>query len=164
MPSTCTCRKGLTCLTCYHAMLRGNPGSVVYAAASTSPPPPSCRLSSDLVLTLAWPPSVNHLHTVAHGRKILSQAGRDYYATVARACLGQLGGIPQPLDGWIEAWIDLYPPDKRHRDADGILKATFDSLEKAGVYRNDYQIATYHVSRKAPTTPGYITVRLAIAS
>lgn len=40
----------------------------------------------------------------------------------------------------VELTIDVYPPDRRIRDIDNILKVIFDSLQYARVYDNDSQI------------------------
>lgn len=112
-------------------------------------------------LILPYPPPTNHLYpTIHNGHRLLSKRGRDYVAWVGQECLVQLVGIRRPLEGWLEAWITFYPPDKRRRDADGSVKLLWDSLEKAGLYLNDYQISEYHVSRRAPMPPGRVEVRL----
>ena len=42
--------------------------------------------------------------------------------------------------GRLGARVDVYPPDRRKRDLDNVLKAIFDALTHAGVYVDDSQI------------------------
>lgn len=43
--------------------------------------------------------------------------------------------------------IIAYPPDKRRRDLDNLLKAPQDSLQHAGVFHDDSQIADLRIRR-----------------
>jgi crossover junction endodeoxyribonuclease RusA len=121
-------------------------------------------LSSPLVLALPWPPSVNHEWTVAHGRAILAQAGRQYRARVNAYVMGQRheGRIPlEPLDGLLAVRLDLWPPDRRRRDADNYAKAVLDALTHAGVWRDDCQIRDLRSVMHSPVKGG--AVRLTAA-
>ena len=40
----------------------------------------------------------------------------------------------------LEVRINIFPPDKRKRDIDNVLKCLLDAMEKAKVYKNDNQI------------------------
>ena len=92
------------------------------------------------ILALPWPPSVNHEWTMARGRTILAQAGRQYRARVNAFVMGQRheGQLPlEPLDFPLAVRLDLWPPDRRRRDADNYAKAAFDALTHAGVWLDD---------------------------
>ena len=86
---------------------------------------------------LPYPPSINHYYRRVGPRTLISRVGRRYRGEVASA-LARLG--LQPLDGPLEACIDVFPPDRRRRDLDNVQKALLDAMEHAGVYRDDSQI------------------------
>jgi len=88
-------------------------------------------------LTLNFPPTANHLHAVARGRKVLSKKGKAYYSSVEASWMEQ--GMPT-IGGLLKVEIALHPPDTRAYDCDNRIKAVQDALEKAGVYGNDKQI------------------------
>lgn len=94
-------------------------------------------------LTLPFPPSVNQYYRHVSkgplaGRVLISEAGRAYRkavdAVVRQARARKALAMP------LELRVAVYPPDRRKRDLDNLLKATQDSLEKSGVYLSDSQI------------------------
>ena len=90
-----------------------------------------------LEFELPWPPSVNHYYRHVGHRVLISSEGRAYRQ---RVCSMMLCGNGSMLEGPIEMTIDAYPPDRRRRDLDNILKCILDSLQHAQVYRDDSQI------------------------
>jgi crossover junction endodeoxyribonuclease RusA len=56
--------------------------------------------------------------------------------------------------------IKAYPPDRRVRDIDNILKIAIDSLQQAGVYENDGQIDRIYIERGLSHPPGYIDIEI----
>jgi crossover junction endodeoxyribonuclease RusA len=111
-------------------------------------------------LTLPYPPSDNHLYTVAHGRKVLSATGREYYRQVGQECLVQLAGLPRHLSTALTVSVDLYPPDQRRRDTANAAKALGDSLQKAGVILDDAQIKAWHLYWRHPVKHGRAEVTI----
>lgn len=95
-------------------------------------------------VTLPWPPSVNHLYAVSRGRKVMSEQGRAYQEAVGAACALQKCNH---VTGFIEATIYCHPDNERKFDLDNLLKATLDSLQKAGLYRDDCQINSITIKR-----------------
>lgn len=96
--------------------------------------------ADDVTEWLPWPPSVNtywrHPNTgKLAGRHLISEKGRSYRKEVAIALRGQ-----KPIEGpvWVE--ILAFPPDKRRRDLDNLLKAILDAVQYAGVLKDDSQI------------------------
>lgn len=101
-------------------------------------------------LTLPWPPSANRYwrHPTTGrlaGRHLLSAEGRAYRETVAGIVRARKFG--EPLVGRLFMDVMAYPPDKRRRDLDNLLKALQDALQHAGVYRDDSQIDALQVTR-----------------
>ena len=56
--------------------------------------------------------------------------------------------------------IAAFPPDRRRRDLDNILKCLFDSLQHAGVFEDDSQIKQINAEMMLPQKPGYVLVQL----
>lgn len=110
----------------------------------------------EITLRLPWPPSVNHYY--CHSRKgvFLSADGKRFRKrTVA------LLGPREPLLGPLKLSVELYPPDKRRRDADNSLKSVQDALQHGNLYRDDCQIYELHVYKHAPHPPlGEIIVKV----
>lgn len=89
-------------------------------------------------LTLPWPPSVNNLYATFMGRRVLSRLGRKYHAAVAEAVAKQ--GIEGFGSARIRYCVTAFPPDKRRRDLSNLTKIVEDSLTKALVWADDYQV------------------------
>lgn len=86
-------------------------------------------------LALPYPPSYNGYWRHTSRGHYLTPAARRYRKAVADVTQGvYLGAGPLGCD------IVAFPPDRRKRDLDNILKATLDAMEHAGVYRDDSQI------------------------
>lgn len=65
------------------------------------------------------------------------------------------------LTGRISVSVLVYPPDRRRRDIDNILKASLDSLVHGGLIEDDSLIDVLRVERREVTRGGKleITVR-----
>lgn len=114
-----------------------------------------------LRLTLPWPPSVNTywrsivLPKKRHATVLISEQGREYRKTVAWYCSSFT------VKNWAEAHraqpmavqILAYPPDRRARDLDNILKSLLDSLTHAAVFRDDSDIWDLRVTRACVSAP-----------
>jgi len=110
-----------------------------------------------MMLTLPYPPSVNHYWRHYRGRTVISQEGRAYRERV-RALLAAdsaHGNGPRkpPSGGRIALDMDAFPPDRRRRDLDNIQKAVLDSLEHGAVYEDDSQVDLL-ITRRCGITPG----------
>ena len=106
---------------------------------------------------LPYPPSVNHYWRMAGRRMVISREGRAFREKVCSALA--VAGV-QPLRGGLAVRIELYPPDRRRRDADNALKALLDALQHGGAYVDDSQIVKLMVERRQPTPGGRIIVRI----
>ena len=81
-------------------------------------------------LILPWPDRALHPNSRTHWAK------RSRATKIARTAAGVLAmqagwqAVPLP-QGRLHVWIDAYPPDRRRRDADGVLsslKAALDGI------------------------------------
>ena len=96
---------------------------------------------------LPWPPSINHYYvpTGAKARPlVLSQTAKTYRSKVYYLLRQRKAPM---LVGQIAVFVETNAIDKRVRDGDNILKALFDSLQYAKLFKNDNQIAFHLVSR-----------------
>lgn len=87
---------------------------------------------------IPWPPSGNTIwRSIVIGgrvRVLLSKEGREYRQRVQRSI-----GPCKPMSGRVFVAIKAYPPDRRKRDADNVLKAALDAMTHAGVWDDDSQ-------------------------
>lgn len=101
-------------------------------------------------LELPWPPSVNHYYRHVGPRVLISREGRQYRELV----VAQLAKLKfARFDCSVELHLEFYPPDNRRRDADNLLKCTLDTLQHAGLYRDDSQICKLIVIKREPLPP-----------
>ncbi len=105
-------------------------------------------------ITLPWPPTVNHYYTIARGRKILSKRGRDYKRQCGIEMLVQK--IHRSNPGPYSIFIRAFPPDKRRRDLDNILKPLLDSLTEYGAIGDDSMIDDLRIQRFNPVKDGRV--------
>lgn len=105
---------------------------------------------------IPFPPSVNtYWRNLPTGRTVLSAKAREYRKKVIA-----LTAVNKPFLSRLRMVIELYPPDKRRRDVDNSLKAILDSLQHAGVYRDDEQIDELTAMKKTPVKGGYCMVSI----
>lgn len=67
-----------------------------------------------------------------------------------------------PIEGRLAMVIVTHRCDKRVFDLDNTLKSTLDSLQSAGVYKDDSQIDSLHITRGNidPEKKGYLNVAI----
>lgn len=114
---------------------------------------------ASLEFTIPFPPSVNRVYRNVHGRTLISREGRTYRQDV---CALLAGGGPRkpPMGGRIALCMDAFPPDRRTRDLDNLLKASADALQHAGIYQDDSQIDLLLIRRREPVKGGKLAVRI----
>jgi crossover junction endodeoxyribonuclease RusA len=111
-----------------------------------------------LFIELPWPPSVNHYYRRVGHRTLISREGRKYRTEICAILRDLRLG---PLDGELVMTVDAYPPDKRRRDLDNILKSLFDAMQHGGAYHDDSQIKDFECHMREPDRPnGNVIVRL----
>jgi len=114
-------------------------------------------------LNLPWPPSVNHYYRRVGPRTLISREGREYRRAICGLLVpgGGCGIRKPPAGGRIALAMDAFPPDRRRRDLDNLLKCTQDSLARAGVFEDDSQIDLLAVMRREPVRGGTVVIRIA---
>lgn len=98
-------------------------------------------------LELPYPPSVNRYYRSFGGRVVISRDGRRY----TDAVVSMFSSLEmRPIDYEVSLSIDVYPPDRRRRDIDNILKCLFDSLVKGGALKDDSLIKRLCIEMREP--------------
>ncbi|MCC7407526.1 MAG: RusA family crossover junction endodeoxyribonuclease [Phycisphaeraceae bacterium] len=110
-----------------------------------------------LEVELPFPPSVNHYWRHFRGRMVISEQGRRYRETV-RIALAAMN--VRPAKGCVAVRVEAFPPDRRRRDLDNLLKALCDALEHGGAFLNDSQIVWLLIRRAAVVPGGKVVVRI----
>jgi crossover junction endodeoxyribonuclease RusA len=110
-----------------------------------------------ITLKLPYPPSVNHYWGQVGSRKFLGKKGKEFREAVFLCALNARHRV---LNARLEVKVYLYPPDKRKRDIDNVLKSLLDALEHARVYENDSQIDKLCVTRMEVMKEGYCEVTI----
>ena len=130
------------------------PGPYVWTSA-----PPVCWSGTcgDMELTLPWPPSVNNYWMHTRRNVYISARGKAYRGDIIEATqgCGRFGA-----DARLEVSITAYPPDRRRRDIDNLLKCTLDSLEHAKVFQDDSQVDKLYIERGQGFPGGQLEVRI----
>jgi len=104
-------------------------------------------------IELPFPPSVNHYWRHQNGRHHISAQGVAYRKEVWAICK-QLR--VRPLPGELAVRIEAYPPDKRRRDLDNMLKAALDACTHGGIWVDDSQISHLQIVRMPQVKGGKI--------
>jgi crossover junction endodeoxyribonuclease RusA len=89
--------------------------------------------------TLPFPPSLNAAvrHIAGGGHYLSPEAKRFRASAIATLKHAAARCHHQTITKACAVVIDLYPPDKRKRDADNRIKAVLDCLQLAGVVKDD---------------------------
>jgi crossover junction endodeoxyribonuclease RusA len=109
-----------------------------------------------IVLELPWPKTINHLYGQArNGRRFIRPEGVKFRQAV-REIVAEMG--VKTMEGRVSVFIAAFPPDKRRRDLDNVLKQLGDSLTHAGVYLDDCQIDDLRIIRQKVIKGGKLSV------
>ncbi len=130
---------------------------------------------TELILTLPFPPSVNHYKKV--GGIIKTKSGKTYQKRVnSKDTVGFYYEVYSIYHAtthteWhkfadddtieYEVGVCLHPPDKRRRDIDNSLKVLLDSLVHAKVIKDDSQIIRLTIERDKVVKDGKVIVKIA---
>jgi len=108
-----------------------------------------------LRLLLPFPPSVNRYWRRVGNRTLISKRGREFRQEVVAILWEQK---VTPREGPLLVQVDAYPPDRRRRDLDNLLKALLDALEHGGAYEDDSQIVELVICKRAVVKGGRVGV------
>jgi len=110
-----------------------------------------------LELELPYPPSINHYWRRVGPRTLISREGRRFRERVV-AILAALH--IRPLAGNLAVHVEVFPPDRRRRDIDNVLKSLLDALEHGGAFHDDSQVADLRARKLGPKAGGKVIVRI----
>lgn len=108
-------------------------------------------------MSLPWPPSANRYWRNVKGKTLVSKEAKDYKRVVKAL---SFTWKRKPILGRVEINISAYPPNKRRRDIDNLLKITIDSLKDCGIFKDDSQIDKIFIERKNVIKPGLLTLSI----
>lgn len=106
-------------------------------------------------LELPYPPSVNHYWGQFGKQRFIGKKGKAFRLAVAEACLD---AQVQTMEGRLSVHVAIFPPDRRARDIDNVLKPLLDACEHAGCFVNDSQIDELHIIRQDIRKGGGCTI------
>ena len=112
-------------------------------------------------IALPYPPTANHLTTVARGRKIKSKEAKGYTQRVYGEWLAS--GCPKLQAERYSVRIVVYPPDNRRRDLSNCEKVVVDSLVACGALPDDHRICRLLLVRGPVIEGGGVTVTARVA-
>ena len=97
--------------------------------------------------TFPMPPSINDYYgRRPSGGVYIKKEGKEFREKVVAKVMDSYGDFPTFTEP-VRVVVDRYPPDRRRRDADNILKALLDAIKHAGVYRDDCLV--FELDRKS---------------
>lgn len=109
-----------------------------------------------------YPPSLNTYYRTYQGRIILSVKARAYLKDFGYTLYGASGcklkSKEMPFTCDLEVVINVFPPDKRRRDLDNLLKCLLDTMQKCDIYKDDSQISKLKIIRNEIIKNGKVDI------
>lgn len=107
-------------------------------------------------LTLPWPPALSHYYRRVRGRTFLSPAAREYLEGTT-ALIRAAGKRLRPP---YRVQVAAFPPDRRRRDLDNLLKPVLDCLRRGGLIQDDHLVHELEARFGSPVEDGALWVRV----
>jgi crossover junction endodeoxyribonuclease RusA len=105
---------------------------------------------------LPWPPSINNYYKRVLRGVVINEKGVAYRRDVKLLLAQYVDSFT--LEQRLNMTINVFPPDKRGRDLDNLLKASIDAMQHARVFPDDKQIDKLAVIRQDIVKPGKLQV------
>lgn len=105
---------------------------------------------------LDYPPSINHYYVRTKSGVAIGPRGKKYRSDAILMLHRFKNHFTR--DARVSLTINVFPPDKRRRDLDNILKCCLDSLQHAKVFDDDNQVDMLTVIRREPIKHGKLSL------
>lgn len=116
------------------------------------------RIEGKLItIALPWPPTANHYWKRNANNYFISTEGRVFRELAYYECLPYKKS--ELYDKRLSLFICAFPPDKRRRDLDNLMKCLLDSLQYSEIYKDDSQIDCIYIKRM-PELLGQVIVKI----
>lgn len=111
---------------------------------------------------IPYPPSINHYYVRTQRGTAVGPKGKSYRRDVS-LLLTPYKHKFKPEDR-LSVTINVFPPDKRKRDLDNILKCCLDSLQESHAIHDDNQIDMLTIIRRDVIKAGYLSLWISTCS
>jgi crossover junction endodeoxyribonuclease RusA len=122
----------------------------------------------EVTLELPYPPSDNHYKRPGRlcrtktgkvfQRRVNTDQTKRFYLEVCSVIRSQ--GVKSFDSAPITLKVLVYPPDNRKRDIGNLMKVLSDSLQRGGLFDDDFQICGLWMVRCETMKPGKVVVRI----
>ena len=88
---------------------------------------------------------------------------REYRAFIEQVALEvRLAPRGEPDEGFDRYRVEIiaFPPDRKKRDVDNLIKPTLDALTRAGVWADDSLVVSVEATKCEPATRPFIVVKI----
>lgn len=109
-------------------------------------------------LITPFPPSVNHYWYHANGKHFITQKGKQYRTAVVAEIVRQK--LCKRLSSRIGVMVLVYPPDRRKRDLDNLMKAPLDAITHGEMIEDDSLIDELTIKRREVIKGGKLEITI----